>query len=128
MPGRRNPPTPPTDAEIDKAASTLADAIRPLVDELRALHAQAVALHTPEVDAIIRSRSREKRRIERALDDILSISGDDAGLALFKRLCRYYWDIDPHATAEYVYAYRDMFGEEADNPPPDKAEVASTRG
>lgn len=117
MPRRRQPAKPPTptqdEALIDPARmDELVDAIRPLVESLRALHAQAVALYTPEVDAIIASRSRDRRRIERALDQILSVCADDEALALFKRLCRYYWDIDPAATADYVYAYRDMFGEE----------------
>ena len=34
------------------------------------------------------------------------------GLALFKTLCRYYWDIDPSATAAYVHAYREMWDPE----------------
>ena len=28
---------------------------------------------------------------------------------LFKKLCRYYWDIDPIATAGHINAYRDMW-------------------
>ena len=31
------------------------------------------------------------------------------GLALFKRLCRYYFYIDPAATAEYICIYRDLY-------------------
>ncbi len=116
MPRRRqpaNPPPPPQDEDPVDAArmDELVDAIRPLAEGLRALHAQAVALYTPEVDAIIASRSRDVHRIERTLDRILSVCAHDDALALFKRLCRYYYGIDPEATAHYVYAYRDMFGE-----------------
>ncbi len=36
---------------------------------------------------------------------------DSAMLRLYKKLCRYYFKIDPEATASYVYAYRDMWDE-----------------
>jgi hypothetical protein len=36
-------------------------------------------------------------------------------LSLYKKLCRYYFKINPEVTASYVYAYRDMWDEgEAD--------------
>ncbi len=119
MPRRRqpaNPPTPPPDDDaVDSARmDELVAAIRPLAEGLRALYAQVVAVYRPEVDAIIASRSRDRRRIEQALDGLLSVACDDEALAVFKRLCRYYWDIDPAATATYVYAYRDMFGHEGE--------------
>jgi hypothetical protein len=31
---------------------------------------------------------------------------------LYKKLCRYYYNIDPQATVEYVNAYRDMWDSE----------------
>jgi len=37
---------------------------------------------------------------------------DDEVLVLYKRLCRYYVDIDPEATASYVHAYRKMWDEQ----------------
>jgi len=30
----------------------------------------------------------------------------------YKKLCRYYFEIDPRATTSYLYAYRDMWDEE----------------
>lgn len=130
MPRRRQPAnpttTPPDDEAIDPARmDELVSAIRPLAEALRALHAQAVAVYRPEVDAIIASRSRERRWIEHTLDGLLSVSGDDDALAVFKRLCRYYWDIDPAATATYVHAYRDMFGDEGED---DRGAPTSLRG
>jgi hypothetical protein len=119
MPRRRqpaNPPTPPHDEDAVDAArmDELVAAIRPLAEGLRALYAQVVAVYRPEVDAIIASRSRDRRRIEHTLDGLLSVCGDDEALAVFKRLCRYYWKIDPAATADYVYAYRDMWDDAGD--------------
>jgi hypothetical protein len=79
---------------------------------MRDVQTRAVALYTPEVNAILRSRSRDTRRIEHTLDHLLAFCGDDDALALFKRLCRYYWDIDPAATAAHIYRYRDWFDDE----------------
>ena len=96
-----------------------------LAEALRALHARVVAVYRPEVDAIVASRSRDRRRIEHALDGLLSVSCDDDALAVFKRLCRYYWQIDPAATTTYVYAYRDMWGDAGED---DKGAPTSPRG
>jgi hypothetical protein len=64
------------------------------------------------VDEIIRARSQDVEHIERTLDHLLGFCGHPDALALFKRLCRYYWDIDPEATARQVVAYRDLFDEQ----------------
>lgn len=114
------PPDPnaaPSDLDPDgeRALDDLVAAVSGMVDGMRAIEAQAVALYTPEVNAILRSRSRDKHRIEHTLDHLLSFCGDDAALAVFKRLCRYYWDIDPAATAAHVYRYREWFGDEPES-------------
>ena len=51
-------------------------------------------------------------RIERCLGGVLDFCFDDQMLVLYKKLCRYYFDIDPEAAVSYVYAYRDMWGEQ----------------
>jgi hypothetical protein len=38
---------------------------------------------------------------------------DDEMLSLYKKLCRYYFDIDPEATVSYVNFYRGMCDENA---------------
>ena len=40
---------------------------------------------------------------------MLDFGFDDRILVLFKKLCRYYYAIDPEATASYVYSYREMW-------------------
>ena len=70
---------------------------------------QAEKLYALEVESILRSQSRDPRQIERLLDGILDFCFDPAMLCLYKKLCRYYFEIDPRATASYVYAYRDMW-------------------
>ena len=49
---------------------------------------------------------------------------------LFKRLCRYYYTLDPAATADYVHSYRGMWDSEGDetwdNNPPRQARKIDT--
>jgi len=83
----------------------------------------AVQQYSAEVEAILKAQSRDSGRIERCLDGMLSFCFDDEVLVLYKRLCRYYVDIDPKATVSYIHAYREMWGEQK----PDKRDkVLST--
>ena len=43
---------------------------------------------------------------------MLDFCFDDGMLVLYKKLCRYYFDIDPKATVLYVQVYRDMWDEQ----------------
>jgi len=73
---------------------------------------QAEKQYALEVEDILRTRCRDPRRIEHLLDGILDF-GFDAGMTrLYKKLCRYYFEIDPSATTAYVHFYRDMWDEE----------------
>ncbi|MBX3421536.1 MAG: hypothetical protein KF752_08270 [Pirellulaceae bacterium] len=99
-----------------EAASIEADAYQDLlhdlsaiIDPLQTLHQQAVAIHAPTVREMVRNGSRDKQLIEHTLDQLLDHACIPNGLVLFKTLCRYYWPIDPQATASYVYAYREMW-------------------
>jgi len=78
----------------------------------RRLALQAEKQYAPEVEDILRTRCRDPRRIEHLLDGMLDFGFDAAMVRLYKKLCRYYFEIDPEATASYVYAYRDMWDEE----------------
>ena len=73
---------------------------------------QAEKQYALEVEDILRTQCRDPRRIECLLDGLLDFCFDPAMLCLYKKLCRYYFEIDPRATASYVYAYRDMWDEE----------------
>ena len=70
--------------------------------------------YTLEVEALLKAQSRDPQRIEHLLDGMLDFCFDSAMLSLYKKLCRYYFKIDPEATASYVYAYRDMWDEEGE--------------
>ena len=72
---------------------------------------QAEQQYVPEVEDALRTQCRDTNRIERLLDGILDFCFDPAMLRLYKKLCRYYFTIDPEATVSYVNAYRDMWDE-----------------
>jgi hypothetical protein len=71
----------------------------------------AARQYSVEVEAVLKARSRDPRRIERCLDGMLDFCFHDGVLALYKKLCRYYFDIDPEEVVSYVHAYREMWDE-----------------
>ncbi len=82
--------------------------ITALAARIQKLNERAARDYAPLVEDILRSRSRDTHRIERTLDGLLGFCGHHPILQLYRRLCRYYWDIDPVATADYVRFYREM--------------------
>jgi hypothetical protein len=90
-------------------SDSLFQSIKPLVESLQALNQQAVTEYAPIVENILRSRSRDTQHIEHTLDGLLGFCGSEPALVLFKKLCRHYWDIDPHATAWHINAYRELW-------------------
>jgi hypothetical protein len=63
--------------------------------------------YSAEVEAILKSKSGDSGRIERCLDGMPGFCFDDGMPALYEKLCRHYFVIDPKATAFYVNAYRE---------------------
>lgn len=80
--------------------------IAELAATIHTINQQAVRDYTPLAEEILRSRSQDKSHIEHTLDGLLDFCGHEPALQLYRRLCRYYWDIDPAATTSYVEAYR----------------------
>lgn len=78
--------------------------------ELRRQAAQACA---PAVHDLIRTRSQDASAIEHTLDRLLDSACHPEGLTLFKSLCRYYFTLDPAATADYIRIYREMWDDDA---------------
>ncbi|OYP28457.1 hypothetical protein CGZ80_27030 [Rhodopirellula sp. MGV] len=83
-----------------------------LAGQISELHLQLAESQRSIVDQLIRAQSRDIAAIERSLDHLLDAAAHPVGLELFWRLCKYYWIIDPQATATYIFAYRDMWGDE----------------
>ena len=74
-----------------------------------ALHHRAGKEYEPIVEQLIRDGCRDAHTIETILDRLLDFCDHASVLALYRKLCRHYYDIDPVATAEYVYAYRERW-------------------
>jgi hypothetical protein len=100
-----------TKAQRGDFESLVAD-ITELAATLNQLHKQMVTECVPIVQDIVRSRCRDQQQIEHTLDRLLDCACIPEGLALFKSLCRYYYSLNPAATADYVFAYRDMWDSE----------------
>jgi hypothetical protein len=62
-----------------------------------------------EIKHIIQTQSTNKQGIENCLDRLLDFAFHPKALSLFKELCRYYLDIDPEATHQYVRFFKDMY-------------------
>ena len=70
---------------------------------------QTLLFWKPKAEQIISNKSQDINEIEHTLDALCEVAFDDEVLVLFKRLCRYYYDIDPQATAEQIQFYREMW-------------------
>ncbi len=81
---------------------------------LKALSQQAANEYAPIVERIIRTRSQNVADIERTLDGLLGFCSHEPALRLYRKLCRYYWDLNPVNTASYINAYREMWDSEDD--------------
>lgn len=86
--------------------------IKALAEQIQALNKQAFIVYQPEVDALINVKIKDEKIIQHLLDGLLDFAHDARMLELFKKLCRYYWTINPLATADYVNLYREMWDSE----------------
>ncbi len=107
---------PQTIAAPDATAyRTFLDDISAAIAPLQALHQQAIEANAPTVREILRHGSRDTRLIEQTLDHLLDHACIPQGLALFKSLCRHYWNINPQVTANYINTYREMWDSDDQN-------------
>jgi hypothetical protein len=61
------------------------------------------------VQDIINSNCKDENNIELTLDRLLDFCFDNEVLVLYKKLCRYYYDINHEAVKEYVGYYFEMY-------------------
>ncbi len=73
---------------------------------------ETLAYWKPEAENIIISESKDIDRIEHTLDALSEVAFNKEVLKVFKRLCRYYYCIDPLATAKHINFYREMWDNE----------------
>ncbi len=73
---------------------------------------QAHTAYEPIVTDILLHKSTDQNHIEHVLDGLLDFCFDDAILLLYRKLCRYFLNLNPAATADYINAYREMWDED----------------
>ena len=83
--------------------------IKAIVKQFSNLANEALKVYTPIVNEIIEKQNRDENHIQRTLDYLLDFCFDEKLLTLYRRLCRYYWNINPQATANYIDYYREMY-------------------
>ncbi|PWH86598.1 hypothetical protein [Brumimicrobium oceani] len=87
--------------------------LKELIQKLGELHKEAVkhtlSLTKPEAERLIQNKSKDIKVIERTLDALLETAFDEEVLIVYKKLCRYYYDIDQRAAIQYVDFYREMW-------------------
>jgi predicted DNA-binding protein len=98
--------------ETQSRMDNLVQSIGELAGGAQKLAYEAARQYLAEVENILKAQSRDSKHIERCLDGMLDFCFDDGMLVLYKKLCRYYFDIDPKATVSYVHAYREMWDEQ----------------
>ena len=107
--------------EEDKA---LIESLSEAASSLRSLAQQAVVIYENEVSNIIQSKCTDTKEIEQTLEKMLDFCFDPSMLLVFKKLCRYYFEINRHTTATYIMYYQELWDSE-DNEPADADNLTS---
>lgn len=90
--------------------------LRKQAEAIAALQAEGVAVYTLIVDDLIAGGCRDTLTLEQTLDGLLGFAGSDAGVQLYRRLCRSTWDVDPDLAARAASAYREMWDPDEQRP------------
>lgn len=85
------------------------DSFRELAESINKITQEAFLIYEAQVDIIYRNKIKNEKEIERVIDALLEYCYDDKMVFLFKRLCRYYYEINPTVTYEYVNIYRELW-------------------
>ena len=75
------------------------------------LNKQRYVIIKDEIEHMIRNSISDNMQIERKLDemlDILLFYETDDSLLTFRKLCKYYFDINPQATVDYINYYKEQ--------------------
>ena len=93
----------------EKQQSDLSNVIRDLAKDIQAIYAQAENYYPSAVDDLILRKSKNTKEIELLLDYMLDFADSEEILTSYRKLCRYYFDINPKATADYIRFYKEIF-------------------
>jgi hypothetical protein len=86
--------------------------IEALIEGIQQMADKVYPDYRQEVNIIIQSKISNPDKIEHLFGRMLDFCFDDKFLELYKKLSRYYYNIDPKTTAFYVLEYRDMWDSE----------------
>ena len=87
----------------------LTESLRELASTLVEVHQRMATEWEPIVLQPIASGCTDVNAMQLTLDHLLDCACQPQGLALYRRLCRYLWSVDPAAAAYAVNAYREMW-------------------
>lgn len=93
------------DPEYEAMLSSISEIAKSII----ALGEMAAKAYEPIVNDLIVSRCKDRMEIERTMDYLLDFCGNPAVLELFKKLCRYYYPLDPKATSDYIGFYLEQW-------------------
>ena len=86
------------------------EAIFGMVRQIQELNEIRLAIIKPRLENVIRNRITDRKIVEQLFDELIDCAGlSEEGVELFKRLCRYYFPIDPTATAKHICFYRELY-------------------
>ena len=100
------------DDNLDQDIEILVKDLEPLIQQMKTINDQAVVAYTPLVDDLCR-RKAAQNEVELMLDYLLMFAGDDRMLALYKRVCRTFWQTYPESIAFYIMEYRKEYDPES---------------
>ena len=75
------------------------------------LNKQRYVIIKDEIEDIIKNNISDNTQIERKLDemlDILLFYETDDSLLTFRKLCKYYFNINPQTTVDYINYYKEQ--------------------
>ena len=91
------------------------EAIHEMAKRIQELNEIRLAIIKPRLENVIRNRITDRKIVEQLFDELIDCAGlSEEGVELFKRLCRYYFPIDPTATAKHICLYRDLYDNDDD--------------
>ena len=85
-----------------------------IAEALQSFSKTSIKQYTPLVNEIITQKIEDESHIQKVLDLLLDFCFDEDVLYLYRRLCRYYMDINPKATAEYIEYYKGIYDSKAE--------------
>lgn len=88
--------------------------INKLVQQQQELAKRAFKEYLPIVEDIIATQTKDINQISFTLDYMLDFCFDEQMLLLYRKLCRYLYDIDQGVAVSYVNAYRETWDEESE--------------